>query len=75
MALHTVNLPPIGIGLHTGELVQEMENFFGKDVILASGIADQAQGGEILVSSIKRRHARLRGSRKKGGKVVQSPNY
>ena len=39
------------IGLHTGEFVQEKEDFFGKNVILASRIADQAQGGEILVSS------------------------
>ncbi|MCI0823253.1 MAG: adenylate/guanylate cyclase domain-containing protein [Chloroflexi bacterium] len=42
----------VRIGLHTGELVQEMEDFFGKNVILASRIADQAQGGEILVSSL-----------------------
>ena len=40
------------IGLHTGEFVQEMEDFFGKNVILASRIADQAQGGEILVSAL-----------------------
>ena len=32
------------IGLHTGELVKEMEDFFGKNVILASRIADQAKG-------------------------------
>ena len=42
----------VRIGLHTGELVKEMEDFFGKNVILASRIADQAQGGEILVSSL-----------------------
>ena len=42
----------VRIGLHTGELVQEMEDFFGKNVILASRIADQAKGGEILVSSL-----------------------
>ena len=42
----------VRIGLHTGELVHEMEDFFGKNVILASRIADQAQGGEILVSSL-----------------------
>jgi len=42
----------VRIGLHTGEFVQEMEDFFGKNVILASRIADQAQGGEILVSSL-----------------------
>ena len=42
----------VRIGLHTGELVQEMEDFFGKNVFLASRIADQAQGGEIPVSSL-----------------------
>ena len=42
----------VRIGLHTGELVQEMEDFFGKNVILASRIADQAKGGEILVSAL-----------------------
>ena len=29
-----------------------MEDFFGKNVILASRIADQPNGGEILVSSL-----------------------
>ncbi len=42
----------VGIGLHTGEMVREMKDYFGKGVILASRIADQAQGGEILVSSL-----------------------
>ena len=42
----------VRIGLHTGEFVQEMEDFFGKNVILASRIADQAQGGQILVSAL-----------------------
>ncbi len=42
----------VRMGLHTGEFVQEMDDFFGKNVILASRIADQAHGGEILVSSL-----------------------
>ena len=42
----------VRIGLHTGEFVQEMEDFFGKNVILASRIADQAKGGQILVSAL-----------------------
>ena len=38
------------IALHTGEFVQEIEDFSGKNVVLASRIADQAQDGGILVS-------------------------
>ena len=44
----------IRIGLHTGEAVQEAGDFYGKHVNLASRIADQAKGGEILVSSLLR---------------------
>jgi len=42
----------VRIAPHTGELVQEIEDFFGKNVILASRIAGQAQDGGILVSSL-----------------------
>ena len=40
------------IGLHTGEALKEADDFYGKNVILAARIAGQAQGGEILVSSL-----------------------
>ena len=40
------------IGLHTGEAIKEGEDFFGKHVNLAARIAGQAQGGEVLVSSL-----------------------
>ncbi len=56
----------VRIGLHTGEVLKDADDFFGKHVILASRIANQAQGGEILVSSSaqrvdrKRRRHRLR---------------
>ncbi|UCD58839.1 MAG: tetratricopeptide repeat protein, partial [Candidatus Hydrogenedentota bacterium] len=48
--------PPIHVrmGLHTGEVIREADDFFGKNVIVASRIADQAQGGKILVSSMVR---------------------
>lgn len=39
-------------GLHAGEPVREADDFYGKGVILASRIAGQAHGGEILVSSL-----------------------
>jgi class 3 adenylate cyclase len=42
----------VRIGLHTGEAIKEAEDFYGRHVVLASRIADQAQGGEILVSSL-----------------------
>ncbi len=42
----------VRIGLHTGEAIKEADDFFGKNVILAARIASQAQGGEILVSSL-----------------------
>ena len=42
----------VRMGLHTGEVIREADDFFGRDVILAARIADQARGGEILVSSL-----------------------
>jgi class 3 adenylate cyclase len=42
----------IRIGLHTGEVVKEAEDFFGTNVALAARIASVAQGGEILVSGL-----------------------
>jgi len=40
----------VRMGLHTGEVMKEADDFFGKHVILASRIATQAEGGQILVS-------------------------
>jgi eukaryotic-like serine/threonine-protein kinase len=40
----------VRIGLHTGEVISEEGDYFGKNVILAARIAAQAVGGEILVS-------------------------
>ena len=42
----------VRIGLHTGEAIKEGEDFFGRSVILAARIASQAQGEQILVSSL-----------------------
>jgi class 3 adenylate cyclase len=41
----------VRIGLHTGEAIKEGSDFFGRNVTLASRIADQAKGGQILVSA------------------------
>jgi class 3 adenylate cyclase len=41
----------VRIGLHTGEVIQDRDSFFGKTVIQAFRIADLARAGEILVSS------------------------
>jgi class 3 adenylate cyclase len=41
----------VRIGLHTGEAIKEAGDFYGKTIILASRIAAEANGGEILVSS------------------------
>ncbi len=42
---------PVRIGLHTGEAIKEGADFYGRNVILASRVAGQAKGGEIMVSS------------------------
>jgi len=42
----------VRIGLHTGEVIKEGDDFFGKHVNLAARIAGQANGGEVLVSSL-----------------------
>jgi class 3 adenylate cyclase len=40
----------VRMGLHTGEVISEDGDYFGKNVILAARIAAEATGGEILVS-------------------------
>ena len=42
----------VRIGLHTGEVIKEGDDFFGKHVNLAARVASQAAGGQILVSSL-----------------------
>ena len=49
---HTDEPVRVRIGLHTGETVREADDFFGRNVILASRITKQAKGGQILVSSL-----------------------
>jgi class 3 adenylate cyclase len=44
----------VRIGLHAGEMIREGDDFYGKNVIMASRVAGRAAGGEILVSSLLR---------------------
>jgi class 3 adenylate cyclase len=44
----------VRIGLHAGEAIKDGDDFYGKNVILASRVAGKANGGEILVSSLLR---------------------
>ncbi len=39
-------------GLHTGEMIQDAGDFYGRHVNLAARIASEAKGGEILVSAL-----------------------
>ena len=51
----------VRIGLHTGEAIKEDQDYFGRNVILASRISSKAQGGEILVSSLVKELAQSSG--------------
>lgn len=44
----------VRIGLNTGDVISETDGYFGRAVFLAARIADQARGGEILVSDVTR---------------------
>jgi class 3 adenylate cyclase len=44
----------VRIGVHTGEALQAEHDLFGRHVNLAARIADQAGGGEVLVSALTR---------------------
>ena len=44
----------VRIGLHTGEVIREQDDFFGHTVILAARIGAKANGCEILVSGVLR---------------------
>lgn len=42
----------IRVGINTGEVIRERDDFYGRAVILAARVAAQAQGGEVLVSDL-----------------------
>jgi class 3 adenylate cyclase len=51
--------PPVRvrIGLHAGEVTKQGRDLFGLNVAIAARVADEATGGEILVSSAVRNRA------------------
>lgn len=52
-----VNAPsmPVRVGVHAGDAFREVEDFYGRTVVLASRLAMEARGGEIVVSDEVRR--------------------
>ncbi len=44
----------VRIGLHAGDAIREGDDFYGKNVILASRVAGQAKGGEIIVFACRK---------------------
>jgi class 3 adenylate cyclase len=66
--------PPVRvrIGLHTGEVTKQGRDLFGLNVAVAARVADEAAGGEILVSSaVKNLAARADGVHYGKGRRVQ----
>jgi class 3 adenylate cyclase len=53
--LHPEQPIRVRMGLHTGNVLHDPNVYFGKTVIESARIADQARGGEILVSAVFRR--------------------
>jgi adenylate cyclase len=51
----------VRVGVHTGEVIAEDGDIFGKHVMLAARVGGLAEGGEILVSSLVREIAAARG--------------
>jgi class 3 adenylate cyclase len=47
-------LGSLRIGLHSGFVIADAEDFYGRNVVLAARIADHAQPGEVLVSAALR---------------------
>jgi len=47
-------LASLRIGLHSGFVIADAEDFYGRNVVLAARIADHAQPGEILASAALR---------------------
>jgi eukaryotic-like serine/threonine-protein kinase len=46
----------VRIGAHSGFVIAEADDFYGRNVVLAARIADRASGGEILVSATAKQY-------------------
>lgn len=46
---------PVRMGVHVGDAFRELDDFYGRTVVLASRLAMEARGGEIVVSDDVRR--------------------
>jgi adenylate cyclase len=53
----TSGLPPTHIGIHTGPVIYQDGDVYGRTVNIASRIASRATAGEVLVSQETMRHA------------------
>ena len=60
----------VRVGVHTGEVIAEDGDIFGKHVMLAARVGGIAEGGQILVSSLVREIAAARGDLDFGDPVV-----
>jgi adenylate cyclase len=63
---HAESSVRIRVGVHTGEVIVESGDIFGRHVMFAARIGNLAHGGEILVSSLVREIASARGDLKFG---------
>ena len=41
----------VRMGIHSGEVIAEQDDFYGRTVILAARVANSARGGEVLATS------------------------
>lgn len=62
-AEHGEHVLRVRIGLHTGEVIAEEQDYFGETVIVASRIKDVALGGQILASGLTKALVRENGAR------------
>jgi class 3 adenylate cyclase len=51
----------VRVGVHTGEVIAENGDIFGRHVMMAARVAGEARGGEVLVSALVHEIASARG--------------